>query len=143
MRVEVRGLAILAAAAVAALAGLGDAQEKLDVTVATGGALRLDGTSTLHPYSATAKEYQAVFGLSPAPAVAAAPADLWTLVASHRIARFELTIPVKGLTSGEGGLDDNLRKALHADKNPTIEFRMTSYHVIPPATQGVAAALKL
>ena len=123
---------------VAAVVGIAEARVG-GMTVAKGGVLRLDGTSTLHPYSAVAKEYHAVFGLSPS----AAGDDLWTRVASHRIASFELSIPVKSLTSGESGLDDNLRKALHADRNPTIEFRMTSYAVIPPATQGAAAALKL
>jgi len=38
-------------------------------------------------------------------------------------------IPVRGLKSGEGALDDNLYKALKADRFPTIRFAATNCHV--------------
>jgi polyisoprenoid-binding protein YceI len=142
MFIEMRGMALLAVVAAVAVPLPAGAQDRQTVTVASGGTVRLFGTSTLHPYSATAKEYRAAVGLKPTSGATPA-ADAWSLIASHGISSFELAIPVKALSSGEGGLDDNLRKALKADKNPTIEFRMTSYDVTAPSAPGGAAALNL
>jgi polyisoprenoid-binding protein YceI len=139
MRVAMR-VAILTVVAMAAVTSAAHAQESSGVTVVKGGLLRLEGTSTLHSYLANAKEYQAVFGPIPN---AGGTTDLWGVIAGHQIERFKLSIPVKGLASGESGLDDNMRKALRADVNPAIEFRMTSYEVISPTAPGGAATLKL
>ncbi len=141
MRLETRGMALLAVLAALAMPVTAGALERETVTVASGGTVRLFGTSTLHPYSAIAKDYRAAVGLKPTSGTP--PADVWSLIASHRVSSFELAIQVTALSSGESGLDENLRKALKADKNPTIDFRMTSYDVTAPSAPGGAAALKL
>lgn len=102
-----------------------------------GGSLKLEGTSTLHPWSASTKDLRGSFRLK-----ADAPAgDVASLVRSGAVESFELSIPVQSLKSGEGGLDDNMYKALKAEKNPSIVFRMSSYQVTPGAGGALKATL--
>lgn len=73
-------------------------------------AVWLTGDSTLHPYKSTASQLQASVAVTPGANGAVKFADL------------EVVIPVKGLKSGQGALDDNMVKALSGDKFPTIRF---------------------
>lgn len=65
--------------------------------------LWLEGNSTLHPYQSRAQQWQIA-----SPTTPGAP---WVI-----------TIPVRGLKSGEGALDDNMYRTLNADQFPTIRF---------------------
>ena len=40
-----------------------------------------------------------------------------------------LNIPVKGIKSGKGGMDDNTYKALKASQHPTITYKIKSFRV--------------
>lgn len=72
------------------------------VTFAPTSKIWLEGDSTLHRYHSTATQ--------------------WTLRADSELHALAVEIPVRGLKSGEGALDDNLYKALKADRFPTIRF---------------------
>ncbi|MHB8418099.1 MAG: YceI family protein [Myxococcales bacterium] len=100
--------------------------------LAPGASLRIEGTSTLHKWSAAAQEVRAVFGLKPG----AAPGDLGALGRSGAVASLELSVPIRSLKSGESGLDDNMYKALRVDEAPAIVFRMASYQVGPTGAGG-------
>jgi polyisoprenoid-binding protein YceI len=127
----------LAAMVMAGEAGAGEGTPPVLVLI-KGGTLRIEGTSTLHPWHADAKEIDATFGLKGTAPVA--PFDLETLARTSQLAVFNLTVPVKSLSSGEGGLDDNLRKAMKADQFPDIVFQMDSLEISTIGASGVAAA---
>lgn len=88
--------------------------------------LWLEGESTLHSFKITASTM--------AVSVAAVGAPGETLpeeIAGRRIRTVDVSIPVSGLTSGEAGLDSNMRKALDAREHPEIRFRLTTYRAPP------------
>jgi polyisoprenoid-binding protein YceI len=62
-------------------------------------------------------------------ATGAAPggAGLEALAAKGGLKGLDVHVAVRGLSSGESGLDDNLRKALSADQYHEIRFQMDSY----------------
>ncbi len=86
--------------------------------------LRLEGDSTLHPYTSKTRDLRIVATLDPS---RASGEDLDDWIAAGRLSELEVTIPVKSLKSGEGLLDSNMYKALAADKYPNIRFRLTRY----------------
>jgi polyisoprenoid-binding protein YceI len=85
----------------------------------------LSGDSTLHPYSSTSTLTQVTAELS------SGSADLKNITLRAPFQKFEVIIPVKGLKSGESGLDKNMYKALKAEKAPDIHFTLGHYEVIP------------
>jgi YceI-like domain len=114
----------------------------LSWVLAPGASLELDGDSTLHKYSAKAQGMEGALGIDPARVATAAQAsDLETLILGHFIKTFHLILPVNKLSSGEKGLDDNMRKALKGSQYKDIQFQMDSYDVLPSSTGG--AALKV
>jgi hypothetical protein len=138
----------LAAAALALLAALptGAATESahaLSLVVAPGASLELDGDSSLHRYSAKAHGIEAGVGLDSGRVPTAAQAsDLEGLVRGHFVKTFHLFVPVDQLSSGEKGLDANMRKALKGDRFKQIRFQMDSYDVLgPPGTKTLTVVL--
>ncbi len=105
----------------------------LSLVVAPGASLELDGDSSLHRYSAKAHGMEAGVGLDSARLPTAVEAsDLEGLVRGHFIKTFRLSVPVDQLSSGEKGLDANMRKALKGDRYKQIRFQMDSYEVVGP-----------
>ena len=103
----------------------------LSLVVAPGASLELDGDSSLHRYSAKAHGMEAGVGLDTARVPTALEAsDLEGLVRGHFIKTFHLFVPVDQLSSGEKGLDANMRKALKGDRYKQIRFQMDSYEVV-------------
>jgi hypothetical protein len=112
--------------------GLTSAAEST-LTLAPGASLELDGDSSLHRYSAKAHGMRASAGLDATRlASATRPPDLEALIRGHFIRTFQLVVPVAELSSGEHGLDVNMRKALKADRFKEIRFQMDSYDLAPP-----------
>ena len=113
------------------------------LTLAPGASLELDGDSSLHRYSAKAHGVRASAGLDAGRLASAAQSpDLEALIRGHFIRTFQLVVPVAELSSGERGLDDNMRKALKGDRFKEIRFQMDSYDVAPPSG-GPAIAVTL
>ena len=113
------------------------ASQAPSLTLAPGASLQLDGDSTLHRYSAKASGVTIDIAVDDASVASATKRpDLETLIRSHFIKTFDLTVPVDRLASGEKGLDANMRKALKGDQYKAIRFRMESYDVRPPAAGG-------
>jgi polyisoprenoid-binding protein YceI len=104
--------------------------------VAKDGHLWLEGDSTLHKYKLNAAQFSINFALqNPA-------GDVSKIVTSNSVKTFELHVPVAQLTSGEKGLDDNMRQALDAEKNPEIIFAMSSYQTTPADAGAFSAHMK-
>jgi hypothetical protein len=105
----------------------------ISLVVAPGASLELDGDSSLHRYSAKAHGIEAGVGLDTTRVPTAVEAsDLEGLVRGHFIKTFHLSVPVDRLSSGEKGLDANMRKALKGDRYKQIRFQMDSYEVVGP-----------
>ena len=139
---------VLAAAASVLLTALPtraatESAHALSLVVAPGASLELDGDSSLHRYSAKAHGIEAGVGLDSARVPTAAQAsDLEGLVRGHFIKTFHLFVPVDALSSGEKGLDANMRKALKGDRFKQIRFQMDSYDVLgPPGTKPLTVVL--
>ena len=132
------GAFVLLAALPAGAAQIG-AAHALSLVVAPGASLELDGDSSLHKYSAKAHGIEAGVGLDAARVPTAAQAsDLEGLIRGHFVTTFHLTVPVAALSSGEKGLDANMRKALKGDRYKQIRFQMDTYTVLESPAGGGA-----
>ena len=109
--------------------------------IAPGSTLSLEGDSTLHRYSAKAEDFSATFKL--AAAVRSGQQTVESLFRGHEIVSAELVIPVAKLSSGEAGLDADLRKSLHAERSKYIVLRIKSYEVESAAAEGGSFKLAL
>lgn len=78
----------------------------------------VEGGSTVRDWSCQAEEFKSA--LNPTGA-----SDIAALIDGAVI-----TIPVSGLECGNGTMNDHMRKALKADRNPNIEFTMKSYRLV-------------
>jgi hypothetical protein len=105
--------------------------------------VQLDGTSTLHAFSAKAKGVRVVGSTAPVPGVASPNDVLAAAVRGGQPFTLEVTVPVAFLESGDSGLDDHMHAALKGDAYPNIVFRLESYAATPdaatPGTFGVRA----
>jgi len=110
------------------------AQAAVSLTLSPESHVYLTGTSTLHPYASTSTLTQIIAVLAPgnvAEATAPAPAVLVDIARRAPFQKFEVTIPVKGLKSGESVLDKNMYKALKAGDAPEIRFVLGHYEAQP------------
>jgi len=86
--------------------------------------LTLEGNSTLHPYASTATQVHVQGEFAPQ-----APVTLAQGVTAGQVKKFEVTILVEGLKSGESGLDKRMYKALKAKEFPDIGFSLSNYEI--------------
>ena len=93
----------------------------------------LDGTSTMHPYTAsttTVRVNTIEIGGTPSGDV------LEYVLQPGALTAFDVSIPVTSLTSPKDGIDKNMYKALKADEYADIRFRL---HGIEAAGDGYRA----
>lgn len=101
---------------------------RVTLTPSAASRVRLEGDSTLHPYWSQTSAFTAVLTVdADAPTAAAVSAA----VAAGKPATMTVTIPVADLRSEHAGLDENLRKALSADKHPGIVYVLERYEAAP------------
>lgn len=114
------------------------ADPALELVPSAGGRVWLTGSSTLHPYSSSSTLTSISISLSPdvAQSTASAAVILADIARRAPFQPFEVVIPVKGLKSGESGLDKNMYKALKSDQAPEIRFTLTHYEASPAAADG-------
>jgi len=93
----------------------------------------VDGTSTVRAFSCKASTYEADIQAS-SEAVSA------VLAGEKAIKTVEFTIPSKKLDCGNGTMNEHMFKAIKADQNATIGFKLASYELVKGA-QGVTAKL--
>ena len=116
MRIPLFGFVLVATAAAAVSA------QTTRATLAPASKIWIEGTSNVHDWKSEASVVNAEIELDAA-GLAAEPGKLVKAV--------RVTIPVKGLKSGHGKMDENLQKALKADKNPDIIYKLTSVEALP------------
>ena len=81
--------------------------------------LWLDGTSTLHDYTITAKEIISSLVVDVKKGSEASKTEL-------NISKLNLTIPVRVLDSGKESMDENMQEALLMEEHPDIIFQINS-----------------
>lgn len=106
------------------------------LSVAKDAHLWLEGDSTLHKYKLDASKFTLEF------VTADAAGDAAQIVTTNGVKSFDFRVRVADLTSGDKGLDDNMRKALLAEANPEITFRMQSYQTTAVTGGTFTAHLK-
>lgn len=60
----------------------------------------------------------------------------------HAVQTARVTVPVAALDCGNGTMNEHMRKALRADANPTIEYRLTGYDVSAAAGGSAPVQMK-
>ncbi len=108
------------------------------ITLAKDSHVWLDGDSTLHAYRLDAKEVQVSFGAARVDenGDAGKAAGLEAFLRQGGLKTLDVLVALRGLGSGDSGLDENMRKALKADQFPQIRFLMDSYQCVPAGTSG-------
>jgi hypothetical protein len=94
-----------------------------EVRLQPGSKLWIEGNSTLHAWSAEAR--QLLLTASAKPSETPLRWDISSLT---------LRIPVRGLSSGKKGLDENMWEDLKAERYPEIVFRLKEYRLSGQAT---------
>jgi polyisoprenoid-binding protein YceI len=91
-----------------------------------GSSLILKGDSTLHKYECKTQRATAA-GKLELSAKQPTITEMRTALFEGKMTQWIVRVPVKTLKSERDGLDENLQKALKADKYPDIVFTMSSY----------------
>jgi hypothetical protein len=95
------------------------------------GTVTILGTSNIHDWKCSTSALNPLITVP-----TSAGADLGKSVTS-----ISLSISVKSLDCGNGQMNTNLAKALHADEHPTIAFRLVSYDGRVAATGGYQSTM--
>ena len=93
-----------------------------------------DGTSTLHDFSGHAAEMDGVLRI-------VISQDTMNFAISDSAAACSVTVPVKGLTTGEKGMNKNMYTTLKAEAHPLIRYVLNSDSVVAvekPSTVSLA-----
>ncbi len=130
-----RGLVALAAVlAVTSAARAGEDAETFTIT----------GTSSVRGWTCKVPSYDASIQVDPgfAPADAAPAGDVASAVlsGSEQVQDVEVVVPVASIDCGNGKMEEHLRKALKAEEDSTITYRLSSYDLTPAADGGTVTA---
>jgi polyisoprenoid-binding protein YceI len=119
MRTPLFATLLIAAAAMTATA-------QSRATLAPASKMWIEGTSNVHDWKVEATTIDAQIELD-AGGLAAAPAAM--------VKKVTLTIPVTALKSEHAKMDENIRKALKADKNPQIVYTLNTVDAVTGETK--------
>lgn len=115
--------AIIAMTALAIVSTVSEAQTNtVPMQLQPGSEISFTGTSSLHGFTCKTTQFDAQ--LSVDPSYASSLEDL-----ARPIGAVLVTIPVRSLDCGNRGLQTNMLKALKADQNATISFRLDTYEI--------------
>jgi polyisoprenoid-binding protein YceI len=95
---------------------------------APGSELSFEGTSTLHAFHCKTTKFGLVVNVDPT------YVEAKLSQASNLLRSVDVVIPVKSLSCGNKGLEENMFKTLKADKFPEIRYHMSTYQLAGDAT---------
>jgi polyisoprenoid-binding protein YceI len=95
---------------------------------APGSELSFEGTSTLHAFHCKTTKFEVVVNVDPA------YVEAKLSQASNLLRSVDVEIPVRSLSCGSKGLEENMFKTLKADKFPEIRYHMSTYQLAGDAT---------
>jgi len=120
--------------ALAAMAPLMAASMRAPLDVQPESRLWIAGTSTVRSFQCQAGSFDAKVESAGSGAVAA------VLGGDKAVSSVVVTVPVEKLDCKNSTMNEHMRKALKADKNPTVVFKVGSYD-LAKSTDGVAVTL--
>lgn len=97
-----------------------------------GSELTFEGTSSLHDFSCKTTKLRATVRVVPS----YAEGKLSQI--KRPIRTVEVVIPVRSITCGNSGLENNLYKTLKADQFPEIRYQLTTYEIQSATDDDVA-----
>lgn len=115
----------LGLAAILAAPAMAQSDVSISLSLRPESKLEFSGTSSLHPWECSATKIDGRVTVAQA-LLKGAPASVATPVKEA-----DVTIPVRSLKCAHGGMNDNMYKAMKADANPTITYRLTSFTLAP------------
>lgn len=120
--------------ALAALAPLMAASTRAPLDVQPESRLWIAGTSTVRSFQCQAGSFEAKIESAGSGAVAA------VLGGEKAVSNVVVTVPVDKLDCRNATMNEHMRKALKADKNPAVVFKVAAYDLAKSA-EGVAVTL--
>lgn len=114
-------ITIVGIATAAASAGAQNS-DAVRLQLSQGSEISFTGTSSLHGFTCKTSTFDAQMSIDPEYAT-----DLKDI--AKPIGAVNVTIPVRSLSCGNKGLETNMLKAMKADQNATITFRLDTYEV--------------
>lgn len=120
-------------AAAAALLSLAAVSWATTAKLGKGSTVELNGTSTLHPFEATCKDFTLDMSMP--------GASLQKDIEAQAQGSMTVKIPVACLKSPHSGLDKNMQKALDAKNNPDIVFTMKGYKLEKDKDSGATSVV--
>ncbi len=117
------------AALLLTVAAAAAAQSTTKVAVAPESKLWIDGTSNLHGWSCKTDALDASVEIDPA------LAGEFSVAPPKALKRVDVKVPVRSLKCGHDAMDNNLYKALDADKAPNVSYIMASFEAAPGDTK--------
>ena len=135
-----RNLTKLAIAAAVTIAGAARAQS-VRLAVGAESKIWIEGGSNLHDWSCKATSFVATIDVDSGFLKGAT-------ITSSSLKTVLVTVPVRNLKCGHGGMDNNLYKALKADDTPDVNYLLKTLDVVPAAandsfTVKAVGALKI
>ena len=97
--------------------------------------LWVEGTSTVRGFKCTATEVNATVESTSAQAATA------VLAGQKAVGKVEFTVPAARLDCANGTMNEHMLKALKAKEHPRIEFRLSSYDLVPAGDGAVTVKL--
>jgi len=113
----------LFALAATATATRAQSTDGISLELRPGSELSFEGTSTLHAFHCKTTKLQAMVKVD------AAYSEARLSELRRPLKTFEVVIPVKSLTCGSKGLENNMRKTLKADLYPDIRYELSTYQI--------------
>ena len=114
---------------VAAVAATATAQATDGVRLVLGPSeLTFEGTSTLHAFHCRTTKLEATVNVDPT------YMDAKLSKLNRPLKTVDVVIPVKSLSCGSKGLEQNMFKTLKADKYPEIRYQLSTYQIAGTAT---------
>lgn len=101
---------------------------QLSLTLQPGSVISLNGTSTVHDYSAKSSE------LTDTLIVDSRLLEKGKVTFNNLFRQATISIPVKSLRSSDEDLDNNMYNALKTDNFPNIRYRLIADTILPGAT---------
>lgn len=122
---------VILLATVFAVSAAAQTTDGVSLELRPGSELSFEGTSTLHGFQCKTTKIRATVQADPT----------YTATKLSQLKRplraVEILIPVKSITCGSRGLENNMYKALKADRFPEIRYDLSTYEVPSATDDGV------
>lgn len=111
--------------------------EMAALEISSASSIEIDGTSTLHDWTAVAEKFSVNFKV---PKNWTKGLDFWN---PEDVEDLTVSVPVESLDSGKGGMDKRMYNALESDDHPEIMFEYTDLEIVDTENEQIGGAKEL